>query len=666
MQQECSALALLLSRVSDAFAALDRDDCYTYVNEQAARVFGKPTEDMIGHNIWALFPDAVGQAFYQAYQAARATQTPTQVENYYPPWDRWIESRIYPASDGVSIFFHDVTERKRSEAMLKGQSHLLELITQGASLQGVLEALLRLIEEQCAGTRGSILLLDDDGIHLRHGAAPSLPESFTGPIDGAAIGPQAGSCGTAAFTRQAVMTEDIATDTSWDHWRALALPLDLRACWSTPIFDGERRVLGTFALYYREPAKLRERDQSIVSMATHIAAIAIAHERDQRARRQSESRYRRLVDCNVIGVMILDHNATITEANDEFLRIIGASREELAAGALRWATLTHADEAQLDAELFERLAVAGTCPSVDRECLHKSGQHVWLRVTAARLEGREDDAICLVEDVTERREQARLREKNVELEERSRAALEASRLKSEFLASMSHELRTPLNAIIGFSELLVDGTVGEVSAKQHECLTHVLTSGRHLLQLINDVLDLAKVESGKLDLFPVEFELPAELEELCSIARTLAQEKHIALRLRCDPRVVRVVLDPQKLKQVLFNLLSNAVKFTEDGGSIDVETRALEPDKLEIRVCDTGIGICRDDLPRLFQEFRQLHRGQSRQEGTGLGLVLAKRLVESQQGELSVESRLGEGSTFCVRLPRVLRRELARSSASSV
>src|SRR5205807_1804670 len=147
------------------------------------------------------------------------------------------------------------------------------------------------------------------------------------------------------------------------------------------------------------------------------------------------------------------------------------------------------------------------------------------------LEGTENDALCLVEDITERREQARVREKNVELEESSRAALEATRLKSEFLASMSHELRTPLNAIIGFSELLSDGLAGELTTKQREWLGHVVSSGQHLLKLINDVLDLAKIEAGKLELFPVEFPLREELEEVCSVARALAKERDITVAL---------------------------------------------------------------------------------------------------------------------------------------
>ncbi|MDB4975142.1 MAG: hypothetical protein JWN48_3483 [Myxococcaceae bacterium] len=652
-QGQSDPLALVLDRISDAITVLDRDDCYTYMNAHAARLFGRPASEMLGQNLWALFPDAVGQAFHKAYQHAVASGEPTTVENYYAAWDRWIESRIYPAAQGVSIFFHDVSERKRDDALLRGQTRILEQIAHGASLGAVLDALLVLIESQCRDTRGSILLLDRDGVHLHHGAAPSLPDAFTRFIDGAEIGPSAGSCGAAAFHRQPVMTEDIATDPHWEDWREQALALGVRACWSTPILDDTGRVLGTFAMYYDAPTARRERDQTVVAMTTHLAAIAITHDRDQSARRQSESRYRCLVESNLLGVMIVDRHGLIKEANDELLRIFGRSRDELEAGALRSQTLTAG--AATDEAWLSRLYACGTCSSLDCEGQDREGHPQWFQVTAALVEGSED-AICLIEDVTARREQARIRERNVELEESKRAALEASRLKSEFLASMSHELRTPLNAIIGFSELLADGLAGELNPRQGEYVGHVLTGGTHLLHLINDVLDLAKIEAGKVELFPVEFELEPELEEVCSVARALAKHKEIEVRMRCQPALDRVTLDLQKFKQVLFNLLANAVRFTREGGLVELEASASGSDRLEIRVRDNGIGIRREDLPKLFHEFSRVPSAAKARpdEGTGLGLVLAKKLVESQHGQIGVESRFGHGTTFQVVLPRVL------------
>ncbi len=233
------------------------------------------------------------------------------------------------------------------------------------------------------------------------------------------------------------------------------------------------------------------------------------------------------------------------------------------------------------------------------------------------------------------------------------ALVEASRLKSQFLANMSHELRTPLNGIIGFSEFLIDEKPGTLNAKQKEYLGDILSSGRHLLKLINDVLDLSKVEAGKMEVSAESFPLRKAVEEACSTLASFAEAKHVAIRREIAAAIDHVVLDRRKLIQVLHNLLSNAVKFTDAGGEVRVSVESIEPSQVQLRVQDTGIGISPQDLQRLFVEFQQLDSGATRRhEGTGLGLALTKKLVELQRGEITVESVPGRGSTFTVRLPQ--------------
>jgi protein-histidine pros-kinase len=232
------------------------------------------------------------------------------------------------------------------------------------------------------------------------------------------------------------------------------------------------------------------------------------------------------------------------------------------------------------------------------------------------------------------------------------ALQEANRLKSVFLANMSHELRTPLNAIIGFSEFLVDEKAGTLNAKQKEYLTDVLHSGQHLLQLINDVLDLSKVEAGKMEVRKERFPIREVIEEVCTGVASMASAKRISVRREIARTLDEVTLDRQKFVQVLYNLLSNAVKFTDEGGDVCVSARRHDGDKLLLSVRDSGIGILREDLQRLFVEFQQLDSGSTRRfEGTGLGLALTKKLVEVQGGSISVESERGQGSTFTVLLP---------------
>ena len=238
-----------------------------------------------------------------------------------------------------------------------------------------------------------------------------------------------------------------------------------------------------------------------------------------------------------------------------------------------------------------------------------------------------------------------------ELEAKSRLLEAASRHKSEFLANMSHELRTPLNAIIGFSEVLAERMFGEVNEKQAEYLQDILSSGRHLLSLINDILDLSKVEAGRLELELASFNLPAALDNALTLVRERATRHGIRLTQTVDPRLGDIVADERKVKQILLNLLSNAVKFTPEGGRVGLAAITTE-DVVTIGVSDTGIGIAAEDQAAIFEEFRQVGRDDARkQEGTGLGLTLAKKFVELHGGRIWVQSQVGQGSTFTFTLP---------------
>jgi signal transduction histidine kinase len=238
-----------------------------------------------------------------------------------------------------------------------------------------------------------------------------------------------------------------------------------------------------------------------------------------------------------------------------------------------------------------------------------------------------------------------------EIEDKSAQLEVANRHKSEFLANMSHELRTPLNAIIGFSEVLLERMFGELNDKQAEYLQDILSSGRHLLSLINDILDLSKVEAGRMELELAPFSLPAALDNALTLVRERAARHGIRLELAVDAALGTVVADERKVKQILLNLLSTAVKFTPEGGRVAVRAEPADG-TVEISVSDTGIGIAAEDREAIFEEFRQVGTDYSRKrEGTGLGLALTRRFVELHGGRIWVKSEVGEGSTFTFTLP---------------
>jgi len=297
----------------------------------------------------------------------------------------------------------------------------------------------------------------------------------------------------------------------------------------------------------------------------------------------------------------------------------------------------------------------------------KQGQYRWFSARGQAI--RDDTGHMLrmagsLRDITERRRteealqaltaslEQKVQERTTELAIARDQALAATRHKSEFLANMSHELRTPLNAVIGFSEVLPERMFGDVNPKQEEYLQDILSSGRHLLTLINDILDLSKVEAGRMELELTTFHLPEVLRKTLALVTERATRHGIRLSIETDPQLAEWTADERKVKQVLLNLLSNAIKFTADGGHIQVRATPAN-DSVAIAVSDTGIGIAPYDLPRIFDEFYQARSEHVRKrEGTGLGLALAKKFVELQGGRIAVDSEVGRGSTFTFTLPK--------------
>ena len=276
-----------------------------------------------------------------------------------------------------------------------------------------------------------------------------------------------------------------------------------------------------------------------------------------------------------------------------------------------------------------------------------SGEETWVSTTKAPLFDRSGQIIGtfgISRDITER---VRAQE---ELQAAKEAAEYADRAKSDFLANMSHELRTPLNAIIGFAEILQDEIIGPIRPEQRELVVDIHTSGRHLLNMINDILDLSKIEAGTMDLDFETFSVVDTMEEVNTIVNALASKKRIHLIQEFD-QDISVTADKTKFKQILYNLLANGVKFTNEGGRVTTKLESSD-NSLLVRVIDTGVGISSEDQEMLFQAFTQVDTSKARaHEGTGLGLALTKRLVELHGGEIWVESTIGEGSTFSFTLP---------------
>jgi PAS domain S-box-containing protein len=396
-----------------------------------------------------------------------------------------------------------------------------------------------------------------------------------------------------------------------------------------------------------------------VSVSEHNLIYAVARDvterkRAQEALRESEEHLRLLVDgVRDYAIFMLDPSGKVASWNQGAERIKGYQASEIIG---RHFSCFYPPEDVQDGKPERELQRALAEGRYEEEGwrLRKDGSRFWADVVITALTdgtGKLRGFSKITRDITERKKtRQRIEQQNRELELRNREVERATQMKSKFLASMSHELRTPLNAIVGFSDLLAEGTPGELNEKQKRFVNHIKQGSAHLLQLINDILDLSKIEAGQLEFRCEDFQVKDALPEVLSTIRPLAMAKSIQIEQKMETEQ-QVHADRVRFKQVLYNLLSNAVKFTPRGGRIEIDCR--EDGKfVAISVTDTGIGIRSEDQAVIFEEFRQVEGpAGAAQEGTGLGLAITKRLVEQQGGRISLESEPGKGSRFTFTLP---------------
>ncbi|WAL67744.1 ATP-binding protein [Amycolatopsis cynarae] len=562
-----------------------------------------------------------------------------------------VESRACAPGAVVRLQLPDATPHSRGQrAPIASPSsdgdwavaRILEGIARRDPLEQSLQALITAMEQHLPGSTCSILLLDQSAGTLHHGAGERLPAPYRSAIDGVRVGPFAGSCGTAAFTRSEVIAADIGTDERWIDYRAIALPHGLRSCWSTPILDVDRGiVLGTFAVYHAVSWVPDAAATELVQRLTHVAAIAIGTAELHEHLLESEARFRSTFETTGLGIALVNLDGHIQQANAAFSAMAGR-----AVTGLRLADVVDPGDARAVAAAMSAMSDRQSGPGVLGDRLPSAEVRVWVAgqeeplwaaLSGSLIRGRDGDPrhFCVeLFDLTERRRVAQAYQ--------DRAIAEAANhAKSELLALVSHELRTPLNAVIGFAQLLDANRL--TKQQERDGVGHILSAGRHLLRLINDLIDLTGAESGQLRLTPEPVALSHAVREALEIVAGLADERSVKLSGPDDVPEEWVEADPQRLRQVLLNLIGNGIKFTPAGGRVTI---GLE--RGAIVVTDTGPGIDPEQLEQLFLPF---HRAsETGAEGSGLGLALSQRLTAAMGGHLTVASELGVGSTFRVEL----------------
>ncbi len=591
------------------------------------------------------------------------------------------------AIENVRLF----NETKEALERQTATSEVLKFISRSAfELQPVLDAV---VEYAARLTRASGFIYQLQGGAFRRATAYGLSEELQRWIDEHPVRPddQGTLVGRVARQRSVIHIPDVLADPSYTYKAAQEFA-GFRALLGVPLLRGDE-LIGVLDLWRAEPRAFTDREIGLVQTFADQAVIAIENVRLFDETKESLEQQtavagvlqvigRSAFDLQSVLESVIERATKLAEAEQGFIyRLREDGRYHLAVSYQitpefkEWTErnpLNPATRGTVTGRVVqERRAVHVPDVLEDPEYTYWEAQRVGkfraiLGVPLLR-EGVVVGVLILwrteprsftdrqIQLVTTFADQAVIAIENArlfnEIQDKSRELELASRHKSEFLANMSHELRTPLNAIIGFSEVLNEQMAGPLTEKQAEYLADILESGKHLLSLINDILDLSKIEAGRMELARSTFSLGEALRNGLTMLRERASRHDIDLRLELAAGVDLITADERKIKQTLFNLLSNAVKFTPDGGRVDVRAERADGE-VRISVSDTGIGIAPEDRERIFEEFQQAARSEGRsQEGTGLGLTLAKKFVELHGGRIWVESEVGKGATFTFAIP---------------
>jgi PAS domain S-box-containing protein len=586
----------------------------------------------------------------------------------------------------------EVAERQRTERLLSLQYVITRVLAGANNLTEAAPLMLRIMGENQGWQVGELWEVEEGEQFLRcvdlwH-ADDFQGKDYLEVRRATRLAPDVGLPGRVWHRHLPLWIPDLSEEPNFP-LAAFKGEVNLRGAFAIPLRNGPK-VIGVMAFFSSE---LREANDDHLSMLSALGGQIgqfMERKRIEEGLRDSEERYRSMIGALDEGIILIDRERRVFATNASAERILGVTAAQIvgAPAATPFPDAIDDDGRPVGGDalpFLQTLATGEPRQNVVFKTRRADGQTVWISMNSqpllrfeekvpyaamasftdisarraaeesllsahAELETRVEKRTSQLTDANQRLQSEVVERERVQGELRSAKEIAdtANQAKSAFLANMSHELRTPLNAVIGFSELLEQQIFGGLNDKQQAYVGNVLISGRHLLQLVNDILDISKVEAGRMDLAYELTPIGSIVDVVRGVIQAVATKKGINLEVAVPDELPDVQVDPGRIKQVLYNLISNAIKFTPRGGVVRLSAEA-DGEHVIVRVADTGVGIARQDLSRLFREFEQLPQpGGVRPEGTGLGLALTKRLVELHGGKVEVESELGKGSTFSV------------------
>jgi PAS domain S-box-containing protein len=593
--------------------------------------------------------------FRDHWKATLASGQPGESEGRVRRFDgayRWHLFRGVPLCDETGkpvkwyISAFDIEDRKQAEALLAGEKRILEMVARGDSLAQILDSLCRLVEDQATGVLASILLLDSNGKRLCHGAAPSLPEAYNDAIDGSEIGPSVGSCGTAAYFGKQVIVSDIANDPLWADFRDLALRYSLGACWSTPIFSAERKVIGTFAMYYREPRSPNPRDQDIIGQITHLAGVAIQHKLAEDALRRSESylaEAQRLTHTGSWVWRVAGYEAL--HLSDEWYRIYGFDSKYGMPDREQRLERIHPDDRAKYRATIDRAVATRSDYDVELRLLLPEGAVKYIQTVGHPVLNASGNLVQFVgstTDITERkRAEEALRQAQADLAYMNRVTT-----MSELAASLAHEIKQPIAAAITDANTCVRWFSREHPdiEEARQTAARIVKDATRAAEIISRIRLLFKKGTPERELVDVN----DLIREMIVLLHSEATRYSISVRTELARDIPQVMADRVQLQQVIMNLITNSVDAMRDVEGVRelaIKSQRSENEHLMLSVSDTGVGL----PPQRDQIFNAFFT--TKVYGTGMGLAISRSIVESHGGRLWAGDNSPRGASFYLSLP---------------
>ena len=667
-------LSSILSNMGDAVIVADKSGNFLVFNPAAERMFGKgamhipPAE--WSHNYGLYLPDKVTPFPHDQLPMTRSIRgedvdnIEVFVRHEKAPHGLWTRITGRPLRDasgellGGVIVCRNITRVKEEEFFRAGQSRVLEMIAADAPLSQVLSELVLLMEGQAEGLRCSILLLNRDGKHVRHGAAPNLPEAYVKAVDGAPIGPRNGSCGTAMFTRRAVVVTDVMTDPLWADYRELARICGLNACWSTPILSPQGEVLGSFAMYREEKRGPRPEEDRLTNIATHVAGIAIGRQRQQEILRERDARISLAAESAELAFWVLypEGNAWMS---DKGRRIYGFDSNLPLTCDLILSRIHPDERAAVKGEYDRGCALQGTFESEHRLLL-PYGKTRWVIMRGRCLQddhGNPLETIGVTLDVSAQKQAAlQVQVQREEMAHRNRVAL-----MGEMTASFAHELNQPLTAIANNASaarrFLERGNIDVELLR--ELLQSMVADSHRAGEVMRGIRSLVRKETSEHALV----NLNSVITDTVRLVSSDIVNRESVVTTELDPHLPQVQGTLVQIQQVLLNLIINALDAVEQlppsERRVIISTRSDKGDVAEVSVRDFGIGLPKDRPDKVFDHFFS-----TKQKGMGMGLPIVRSIVEAHGGTIIAENAPDRGARMVVRLPAA-RGEVQKNKAAA-